>query len=95
MNIGYDGILYSGSPDFLGKKLTVEEQKQLLLDTADKNRDCYSPVFADDKRYAEKKPEVVGVPIKDLTTPPEKKEFPWRDALLAGVGFLLIYKLLS
>lgn len=100
--INYDGLLYSGSPDFLGKKLTVKEQKELLFGLANECRDCYFPTFADEQKYlpstvvAEtKEEEKVGATIQELTTPPQKKEFPWKDALLAGVGFFLIYKLLS
>ena len=102
MNIGYDGLLYSGSPNFLGKTLTVAEQKELLFRTANKCRDSYFPTFTDEQKYLPenvkdepKADEQVGKTVQELTTPPQMQEFPWRDALLAGVGILLIYKLLS
>ena len=102
MNIGYDGLLYSGAPDFLGKKLTVAEQKELLFRTANKCRDCYFPTFTDEQKYLPENvkedksaDEPVGKTVQELTTPPQKKEFPWKDALLAGAGIFLIYKLLS
>lgn len=100
--VGFADISTYNNTNFSDKIFTPEEQKDLLFTEANKCRGNYKPTWSNETQYLPSKTlpqgckKTISAPnAQNLTIPPNLKDNTIINLALAGIGIIILIKILQ